>query len=165
MSTGRVTRWLLLPLALLSLAGATDLLPNVTGDVTLTTAGSPWVVRKTVYVDETGSLTVQPGVTVLLASGVSLIVHGQLVTEGTSNRHIQFTLLDSRNTTEGVQPDPLPVDCLGLPHWGVIALLNSSKSHRLNYVDILCGGQETSDTGTGERKSALYVMSNVLTMR
>ena len=101
MSTGRVTRWLLLPLALLSLATATDLLPNVTGDVTLTTAGSPWVVRKTVYVDETGSLTVQPGVTVLLASGVSLIVHGQLVTEGTSNRHIQFTLLDSRNTTEG----------------------------------------------------------------
>ena len=65
----------------------------------------------------------------------------------------------------GVQPDPLPVDCLGLPHWGVIALFNLSKSHRLNYVDILCGGQKTSDAGTGERNSALYVTSNLFTMR
>ena len=101
MSTGRVARCLLLPLALLSLATATELLPNVTGDVTLTTVGSPWIVKETVYVEETGSLTVQPGVTVLMASGVSLIVYGQLVAEGTSTGHIVLTLLDSRNTTEG----------------------------------------------------------------
>ena len=93
--------WLLLPLATLSLATATELQPNVTGDVTLTTAGSPWVVKKTVYVEETGSLTVEPGVTVLMASGVSLIVYGQLVAEGTESDHVQFTLLDSRNKTEG----------------------------------------------------------------
>jgi hypothetical protein len=101
MSTGRVARWLLLPLALLSLATATELMPNVTGDVTLTTAGSPWVVKETVYVEETGSLTVKPGVTVLMTAGVSLIVHGQLVAEGTSTDHIVFTLLDTRNRTEG----------------------------------------------------------------
>ena len=43
MPTGRVARWLLLPLALLSLATATELLPNITGDVTLTTANPPVV--------------------------------------------------------------------------------------------------------------------------
>ena len=101
MPTGLVARWLLLPLALMSLATASELLPNVTGDVTLTTAGSPWVVNETVYVEETGSLTVQPGVTVLMASGASLMVYGQLIAEGTSTDRIQFTLLDTRNTTEG----------------------------------------------------------------
>ena len=85
----------------MSLATATELLPNVTGDVTLTTAGSPWVVKETVYVKETGSLTVQPGVTVLMASGASLMVYGQLIAEGTSTDRIQFTLLDTRNTPEG----------------------------------------------------------------
>jgi len=101
MPTGLVARWLLLPLALMSLATATELLPNVTGDVTLTTAGSPWVVMETVYVEEAGSLTVQPGVTVLMASGESLMVYGQLIAEGTSTDRIQFTLLDTRNTTQG----------------------------------------------------------------
>ena len=43
MSNGLAARWLLLPLALLSLARATELLPNVTGDVTLTTASPPVV--------------------------------------------------------------------------------------------------------------------------
>ena len=101
MPPGLGARWLLLPLALMSLATASELLPNVTGDVTLTTAGSPWVVNETVYVEETGSLTVQPGVTVLMASGASLMVYGQLIAEGTSTDRIQFTLLDTRNTAEG----------------------------------------------------------------
>ena len=101
MPPGCVAWWLLLPLAVFSLATATDLQPNVTGDVTLTTAGSPWVVKNTVYVEETGSLTVEPGVTVLMASGASLLVYGQLVADGTESDHIQFTLLDSRNKTEG----------------------------------------------------------------
>ncbi|KAI0210151.1 hypothetical protein LSAT2_005155, partial [Lamellibrachia satsuma] len=76
-------------------------LQNCTGDVALTTAGSPWVVKETVYVEEKGSLTVEPGVTVLLASGVSLVVDGQLVAEGMYTQLVQFTLLDSRNITEG----------------------------------------------------------------
>ena len=101
MPTGRVIRWLL-PLTLLSAVAATDLLPNVTGDVTLTTAGSPWVVNETVYVEETGSLTVQPGVTVLMASGASLMVNGLFVAEGTPTQHITFTLLNTvTNATTG----------------------------------------------------------------
>ncbi|KAK2173327.1 hypothetical protein NP493_884g04032 [Ridgeia piscesae] len=165
MPPGCVAWWLLLPLAVFSLATATDLQPNVTGDVTLTTAGSPWVVKNTVYVEETGSLTVEPGVTVLMASGASLLVYGQLVADGTESDHIQFTLLDSRNKTEGLQPDPLPVDCLQLPHWGVIALLNVTMTHRINYVDISCGGQDASDARSTEYNgAALYATSNVFAM-
>ena len=65
------------------------------------------------------------------------------------------------------QPDPLPVDCLGLPHWGVIALLNSTTSHRLNYVDFVCGGRAAEGQfSTDETTSAaLYAASNVLTIR
>ena len=42
-----------------------------------------------------------PGVTVLLGSGVSLIVFGQFVAEGTPTKRIKFTLLATRNLTQG----------------------------------------------------------------
>ena len=100
MMSGRLASWLV-SLAMLTLARANQLRPNVTGNIVLSATGSPWEVNETVYVLEGGSLTVEAGVTVLLGPGVSLMVYGQFVAEGTPTERIQFAPMDVSNMTRG----------------------------------------------------------------
>ena len=100
MLSGCLSRWLV-SLAMLTLARADQLRPDVTGNIVLTSAGSPWEVNETVYVLEGASLTVEAGVTVLLGPGVSLMVYGQFVAEGTPIERVQFAPLDPTNMTRG----------------------------------------------------------------
>ena len=100
MASGRLTPWLLL-LAILTLARADQLRPHVKGNTVLSSVGSPWEVTKTVYVFEGGSLTVEAGVTVLLGPGVSLMVYGQFVAEGTPTERIRFAPQYLTNMTRG----------------------------------------------------------------
>jgi len=64
---------------------------DITSDVTWGVADSPVTISGTVSVTAGNTLTIEPGVTVLMGSGVSLYVDGALVSVGTETESITFT--------------------------------------------------------------------------
>ena len=71
---------------------------TITGSVTWTAAGSPYIVQGSVTVADTGQLTIEPGVEVRFGDNVYLEVRGRLVVTGTETAPITFT---TASTTVG----------------------------------------------------------------
>src|SRR5262245_33151445 len=77
--------WLLL----LTRAGAATVLSgNVFG--TWTTSGSPYIVSNDCYVDVGQTLTIQPGVDVMIGPNVTLFVYGSITAVGTPEQPIEI---------------------------------------------------------------------------
>lgn len=66
-----------------------------------TLANSPYYVRASLYVDETGSLEVEAGVEVYFDANTGITVKGILLSKGTRDARVTFTKSD---TTSGVDP-------------------------------------------------------------
>ena len=76
---------------------------TLAANTTLDAARSPWVVTGDVTVPAGVTLTIQPGVTVLFASGAGIDVAGRLVAEGTAAKRIVMTRQAATGTWDGLQ--------------------------------------------------------------
>jgi len=74
---------------------------TITGSVTWTAAGSPYIVQGSVTVADTGQLTIEPGVEVRFGDNVYLWVSGRLVAEGGATAPITFTTASTTTVVPG----------------------------------------------------------------
>lgn len=95
----------------------------LTESLTLTLAASPHVILQDIVAPAGLTLTIEPGVTVALAEGVSIFVAGQLLAEGSADQPITFT--------RDIDTD----------HWGVIGIYSSTQDNRLTYAVVEYAGQ------------------------
>lgn len=98
MKTGGDRRWVLRMVWLLALplfAGRalaeTSVMGAITTDTVWSAENAPYVVDGNVLVQQGVTLTIEPGVEVLLAEGVAIQVDGQLIARGTAEERIRFT--------------------------------------------------------------------------
>lgn len=73
---------------------------TLTRDATLS---GTWIVESTLTVPAGRVLTILPGATLLMGKGVSILVSGQLLAEGTEELPIRFTRLAAGNTWKQIQ--------------------------------------------------------------
>ena len=76
---------------------------TLAANTTLDAARSPWLVTGDVTVPAGVTLTIQPGVTVLFASGAGIDVAGRLVAEGNAAKRIVMTRQAATGTWDGLQ--------------------------------------------------------------
>jgi len=69
----------------------TPVIGFIAQDTTWTQANSPYVTLGNIIVQESLTLTIEPGVTVLFDSGHSLTIEGTLIARGTDKQGIEFT--------------------------------------------------------------------------
>ena len=99
---------------------------TVDGNFGLQGTGSPYVMEADVYVDSGGTLTIDPGVTVLVPGGRGIYVAGTLNAQGTAESHITFT---------STSPTPVPGS------WEDIAFNGAGASGSvMSYCDVAYGG-------------------------
>ena len=100
-----------------------SLLPSVvTGNLSLTAAGSPWLATGDLYVPSNTSLTVGPGVTIRMPDTASIYVQGQLRMAGTSNAPVRIEPNTNANASARLYVDPdLAAANEVVPRWGCIA--------------------------------------------
>jgi hypothetical protein len=116
----------------------------VDNDLTLTVDESPYIILDDIVVPPDVTLTIEPGVTVAFADGVSLFVEGRLLAEGTVGHPI--TLTRDINTQ----------------HWGVVGIYGSQAHNRLSHFVIEYAGQ--ADYG-GHTFSGVGVFNGWLTVQ
>ena len=117
----------------------------IAGNQTLTAAGGPYLVTGNVTIGNGATLTLQPGTTLYLNSGVSINVSGtgRLLAEGTEGQRIRFTRTPGSATT-----------------WGSLDLVNASLESRIAYADLeACGG-----TTLGGHTAMMHVNNSRLFM-
>jgi hypothetical protein len=91
-------------------------------DTTLDAASGPWHITGNVTVPGPYTLTIEPGTTLFIDSGVEIIVQGRLVAEGTEYERIRMTRVPS-----AVNPGP---------KWKSVRFNSTTEDNRLSYVDI-----------------------------
>ena len=94
---------------------------TLAANTTLDAARGPWLVSGDVTVPAGVTLTIQPGVTVLFASGAGIDIAGRLVAEGTSSKRIVMT----RNAATGT--------------WDGLQFNSTQQDNRLAYIDMSFG--------------------------
>jgi hypothetical protein len=117
---------------------------TLTEDLTLTLDASPYVILDDVLVPPNLTLTIEPGVTLAFAEGVSLFVEGQLAAEGSAGQPITFT----RDQDSG--------------YWGVIGVYGSHEDNRLSHVRVEYAGQADYQ---GHTFSGVGVYDGALTLQ
>ena len=71
--------------------GASEISGTLDANTTLDAASSPWYVTDNVIVPPNITLSIEPGVTVFIASGKGITIKGRLIAEGTEQELIHFT--------------------------------------------------------------------------
>jgi len=98
-----------------SVAGVSGTLP---ADTLWSAAGGPYNVTANLTIPAGRTLTINPGTTVYVANGVSIIVNGTLVADGTDTQRIRFTRTPGSTAS-----------------WGGIQFSGSNSGSSLSYVD------------------------------
>ncbi len=109
---------------------------NLLYDAVWTTDYSPYTVDHTLSVPNDITLTIEPGVTVLLGEDAKIAVYGRLVAEGTPDAIIRFTR----------EPDG--------EYWDSIKFDHSMADNRISYA-IIEYGRSSADGMVGVRNSRL----------
>jgi PKD repeat protein len=110
------TRYTFIAVLLLAFSGAnvfsqTNVSGNISSDTTWKKVNSPYIVTGNVLVDSGVTLTIQPGVIVKFNNGLSLVIEGELIAQGTVSDSIVFTsnTLDSAGAWGYIYFDPTSV--------------------------------------------------------
>ena len=74
--------------------------------------GSPYMVNGEIYIEESETLTIEPGVDVKFTGWYKFIVSGSLVAEGTESDNILFTANDTNNRWHGIRFFQTNMTCL-----------------------------------------------------
>lgn len=97
---------------------------DITTDTTWTLAGSPYyVTKKEIWINPGVTLTIEPGVQVLLMDQGKMHIYGSLIAKGTPSQHIAFTQIDPYS------------------RWKTINHYAGSTSY-YRYVDFTIGGKD-----------------------
>lgn len=111
-----------------------SLLPfEITADMTLTAAGSPYIAMGNVTVHANVTLTMEPGAEVQLAEGASLMIHGRLAANGNAALPIVFRGISGQS-------------------WGALCFENTTGANTLAFVKI---SGATTGTDAAHFKAAL----------
>lgn len=114
-------------LAIAQTAVSSDILSNTTWSL----GGSPYTVTTTIRIGPGVQLTIEPGTTIRMASGTSILVEGALVADGTATDLITFT---------SAAAAPAPGD------WNGIEFRNTSNAGSVfDHVKIEYGGGSARD--------------------
>jgi hypothetical protein len=116
----------------------TSLLPAVvTGNLTLTAAGSPWLALGDIYVPSNACLTAEPGVTIQMPDAASIYVQGQVRLSGTAEAPVRILPNTNDNARARLYVDPaLAVGSDRELRWGGIALNRADHTGILSNVVI-----------------------------
>ncbi len=123
-------------------SGNTLVSGDVAASATWTAAGSPHVLTADVQVASSATLTIEPGVAVLLGRNATLVVRGTLLAEGTAEEPIRFT----RTSCADV--------------WGGLAVIGASASARISGAVFDRSGAATD--GANVRGGVLAVVDGAL---
>lgn len=76
---------------------------TIASSQTWTAAGGPYNITSTLTIPANVTLTIEPGTTVYLGSGVNIVINngGRLLAEGTTNAPIRFTVVPGSSTSWG----------------------------------------------------------------
>jgi hypothetical protein len=97
---------------------------DITVDTTWTLAGSPYsVIKQEIWINPGVTLTIEPGVQVLLRDQGKMHIYGSLIARGTPSQHIAFTQIDAYS------------------RWKTINHYAGSTSY-YRYVDFTIGGKD-----------------------
>jgi hypothetical protein len=97
---------------------------DITADTTWSLAGSPYyVTKKEIWINAGVTLTIEPGVQVLLVDQGKVHIYGSLIAKGTPSQHIAFTQIDPYS------------------RWKTINHYAGSTSY-YRYVDFTIGGKD-----------------------
>jgi hypothetical protein len=112
---------------------------TLTGNATLTAAGSPWLVASDLIVPSGVTLTIEPGSVLFFAGGTRLIVQsgGRLLCEGTETQRIRLTYNPATQAS-----------------WGGVIFDRTMMDNRVTYTD-----EDYSDSGS---QAMLITASKVL---
>jgi len=107
--------------AVFTSTGASLLPANVTGNLTLTAAGSPWLAAGDIYVPSNTSLTAEPGTAILLPEKASIYVQGRLCLAGTPDAPVSIGPNTNLSARARLYVDPALADETdSLNRWGGI---------------------------------------------
>ncbi len=93
---------------------------EIGADLLLSKDCSPYFVPENVVVSENAVLTIEPGVELAIADGVSITVHGQMIAEGTESEPIVLASGENEFNQE----------------WGALIFQNSDQTSSLKWVEI-----------------------------
>ena len=125
----------------------------ITESFTLDVSGSPYVVNSNIVIDRNVTLTIQPGVELRFEPGVSVVVKGSLLANGSKTQRITFT------ATQPILSRYVPCSWNGIT-WEedadslteVVDFLSTTRSKSiLSYVDVSKAGalfDDSSGDGT-----------------
>ncbi len=104
--------------------------------------GYPFIIEKTVIIDSSYTITIEPGCVFKFFNGhsVQFFVYGIIQANGTAANHITFTSIDPSSG-----------------HWGCFAIWDIPQGSSLTYCDVLYGGSRWQ--GTTYRASYAGAMS------
>ncbi|MCF8372926.1 MAG: CotH kinase family protein [Bacteroidales bacterium] len=101
---------------------------HISNDTILTQAQSPYFAQSDLVVDSFATLTLEPGVKILMADRSNIIVHGNIMAEGLENNPVTIRANPAPNAR-------VPNYNTG-PRWGAMCFHNSTDTSRLSNISI-----------------------------
>ncbi|MEM7030769.1 MAG: right-handed parallel beta-helix repeat-containing protein [Chloroflexota bacterium] len=138
----------------------TEVCGTLNTSTTWTLANSPYVVTCNVTVQNSATLTIEPGTMIKMAQGTGLTVEGELIAEGTVDNKIIFTSLkddsvggDTNGDDNGSSP--------ARGDWDNISL-GSSGQVSLDYAEVRYGGWRSGSIVANSINSTLTIDHSVI---
>ncbi|MFT7512665.1 MAG: hypothetical protein ACI9QL_001873, partial [Candidatus Omnitrophota bacterium] len=119
------------------LSGESLIPPAITNDFTLTAAGSPWLARGDWVIHSNVTCTVEAGVEILMPDQASILVHGELLVNGTAAAPVVIQSNPALNARRPIYRDPTVHDPAEIdPRWGSLFFEHATHTGRLNHLHI-----------------------------
>ncbi len=135
---------------------STTITENISVDTTWNIAGSPYIINKTIYLEDGKILIIEPGVIVKFKSGKNLYISGNLIANGLPGQEIVFTSYKDDEHAGDTNGDGASAGVAG--YWGgVIGVLPDGM--QISHAHFLYGGGLTYVLGISDGD---YSFSNLI---